>query len=160
MSHLHLWLSDMKPQGPCFDREWRTSCEVRRVNRRKADDMVKAHYIGRWPAEVSLTLGLYRGSKLLGVMTFSEVKRALADRFGAQTWELSRLWIKDKVPTNAESFFIGRAIRLLKRERPELRMLISFADPEAGHSGVIYRASNWTPVEHGTKELFEYPLCK
>jgi len=148
----------MKPKGPCFDSQWRISCTVKQVNRRKADSMVKSHYLGMWPQQVSLTLGLYRGEKLLGIITFSEIKKAMQDRFGQQTWELSRLWIKDEVPMNAESFFIGRAIRLIRRERKELKRLVSFADPKFGHSGIIYKATNWTEVEHGSKNLFYFDL--
>jgi hypothetical protein len=148
----------VKPTGPIFDRSWRLACTVKQVNRRKADAMIRAHYIGKWPTSIVLTMGLFRGNKLLGVITFSEVHRSIAERFGPETWELSRLWIDDKVPKNAETFLIGRAIRQIRREHRNLRTLISFADPEYGHSGVIYRASNWTEEEHESKNLFSYSL--
>ena len=35
------------------------------------------------------------------------------------------------------------AIRMLHKANPGLRMLISFANPEAGHKGGIYQAGNW-----------------
>jgi hypothetical protein len=148
----------MKPTGPCFDGEWKASCTVERVNRRVVDDMMKAHYIGKWPAQVSLTLGLCRKGKVLGVVTFSEVRREVSERFGIQTWELSRLWIQEKIPQNAESFLIGRAIRVVKREHKGIERLISFADPEYGHSGVVYKATNWKEVPHSSKNLFVYEL--
>jgi len=28
---------------------------------------------------------------------------------------------------------------------PAVKVLVSYADPSAGHAGVIYRAANWTP---------------
>lgn len=148
----------MKPTGPCFDKTWRAACTVQRVNRRLVDEMVKAHYIGRGPAQVNLTLGLCRGGKPLGFITFSPIRQEVAQRFGDRTWELSRLWIAEKVPCNAESFFIGQAIRYVKKEHPEVNKLISFADPEFGHSGIIYKATNWTQVTHGSKNLFTFDL--
>lgn len=56
--------------------------------------------------------------------------------------ELSRLVLLDRLPKNTESCFIAWCIRWLKKHT-KLIALISFADPEAGHSGTIYRASNW-----------------
>jgi len=148
----------MKPKGPLFDRTWRLACEVKHVNRRRVDKMIKSHYIGRWPPSHLLVLGLYRGSKVLGVVVYSRPHKPMTDRFGQETWELSRLWINDSVPKNAETFLIGRSIRYIKRNHRNIKTLISFADPEAGHSGVIYRASNWTKEEHPSKNLFSYKL--
>jgi hypothetical protein len=82
----------------------------------------------------------------------------MQERFGRDTWELSRLWIDDSVPRNAETFLIGRSIRHIKKNHRNIKTLISFADPEAGHSGTIYRASNWSPETHPTKNLFSYRL--
>lgn len=120
--------------------------------------MIKTHYIGKWPASCHLTLGLKKGSRWLGVVTFSIPHRSMLERFGQSTWELSRLWVHDDVPTNAETFLIGRSIRYIRKQHGDIRVLISFADPEAGHSGVIYRASNWSPEEHESKNLFAYRL--
>ena len=150
----------MKPKGPLFDRVWRLACTIKRVNKRKVDHMIRSHYIGQWPSSHILVLGLYRGSKLLGVVTYSTVHRSMQQRFGQETWELSRLWIDDSVPKNAETFFIGRSIRYIKRNHRNLKTLISFADPEAGHSGTIYKASNWTEQSHPSKHLFSYQLRK
>jgi hypothetical protein len=148
----------MKPSGPLFDREWRLACEVKQVNRRKVDKMIRSHYIGQWPTSIVMTMGLFKGPKVLGVITYSTVRRSLVERFGQNTWELSRLWIDDCVPKNAETFVIGRSIRLIKRQHSSLETLISFADPEAGHSGTIYKASNWSQEEHESKNLFSYQL--
>jgi hypothetical protein len=54
-----------------------------------------------------------------------------------------RLVLLDEVPKNSESKFISWCIRWLKKNT-DLAALISFADPKYGHSGTIYKASNWT----------------
>jgi hypothetical protein len=56
--------------------------------------------------------------------------------------ELMRLVFYDEVPKNSESQFIGWCLRWLKNNTSILAV-ISFADPKYGHSGIIYRASNW-----------------
>lgn len=54
--------------------------------------------------------------------------------------ELTRLWIEDGTPKNTESYFIGQTLRLLP---PQFDIVVSYAEISAGHSGVIYQATNW-----------------
>lgn len=56
--------------------------------------------------------------------------------------ELRRLCLIDDTPKNAESYFIAHTIRWLKKNT-EWEYIISYADGEQGHTGVIYRASNF-----------------
>lgn len=44
---------------------------------------------------------------------------------------------------NAGSQQWGRFVRCLKKARPELTTIISYSDPEQGHTGALYRACNW-----------------
>lgn len=120
--------------------------------------MVKKHYLGKWPQNTLLTLGLRRGRELLGVIVFAQPPNQIAARFPGETWELARLWLDNKVPTNGESFTIGRALRYLRREHPTVRTVVSFADPKHGHQGIIYRASNWRAHPHPSKHLYSYTL--
>lgn len=56
--------------------------------------------------------------------------------------ELRRLCLIDDTPKNAESYFIGKTLKWLTH-KTDWEFVISYADPEQGHSGVIYRASNF-----------------
>jgi hypothetical protein len=94
--------SAMKPPGPVFDRAWRRSCQVAPINKKQIGELVKQHYLHAWPKEIQLAFGLKRRGKLLGVITYSSVVGEVRERFGLQVWELSRLIIVDRVPTNAE----------------------------------------------------------
>ena len=60
-----------------------------------------------------------------------------------KTWELRRFAIAPDAPKNTASRVLGIMVRLLKRERPELRKLISYQDTDV-HTGTIYKASGWT----------------
>lgn len=60
----------------------------------------------------------------------------------AVVWELSRLWAPDGHRRNLLTQAISYAIKVLMRlEFPEI--LVSYADPNAGHSGGVYRAASW-----------------
>ena len=56
--------------------------------------------------------------------------------------ELRRLCLIDETPKNAESYFVGRTLRWL-RQNTDWEFVISYADEEQGHKGVIYKASNF-----------------
>ena len=56
--------------------------------------------------------------------------------------ELRRLCCIDDTPTNTESYFIGKTLRWF-RQNSDVEVVVSFADLEQGHDGVIYRASNF-----------------
>jgi len=91
-----------------------------------------------------LILGLKHDGVLCGGIVFALPPRETAKRYGGVTWELARLWIADDIPQNAETFLIGASVRYIRRVRPEMQCLVSYADPSAGHVGTIYKAANWT----------------
>ena len=89
---------------------------------------------------------LLDGDKLIGAMIFGRLAMA-------GTWkkyvdsqekiiELRRLCCIDETPKNTESYFIGRCLRWLKHNT-KIEKIISYADPEYGHCGTIYKASNF-----------------
>lgn len=58
--------------------------------------------------------------------------------------ELSRLWVNDDMPKNSESFLIGNTIPLVKED-----IIVSFADPNVEHLGIVYQATNWVYTGRG-----------
>jgi hypothetical protein len=61
---------------------------------------------------------------------------------GAKVWELSRLWAPDGHHPALLTMAISAAIGIINvLERPAL--LVSYADPNAGHRGGVYRAASW-----------------
>ena len=56
--------------------------------------------------------------------------------------ELRRLVCIDDTPKNTESYFIGQTFKWLK-EYTDMEVIVSFADTHYGHSGVIYKATNF-----------------
>ena len=56
--------------------------------------------------------------------------------------ELRRLVCIDNTPKNTESYFIGKTFKWLK-QNTDVEVIVSFADQHYGHSGVIYKATNF-----------------
>lgn len=64
-------------------------------------------------------------------------------------WELSRLWAPDAHEKNLLTRAISFAVGIIRaEENPDA--LVSYADPNAGHKGGIYRAASW--IYHGRSE--------
>jgi len=80
------------------------------------------------------------GAMFFGRMAMANQYKRFADNEG-DVIELRRLCCIDDTPKNAESFFIGRALRLLSKKFNGI--VVSYADKEHGHLGIIYKASNF-----------------
>lgn len=64
-------------------------------------------------------------------------------------WELTRLWAPDGHDKNLLTQAISRATKsLIEIEHPDA--LVSYADPNVGHLGGVYRAASW--ISHGQCE--------
>lgn len=124
--------------------------------------VIKHHYLHR-KAPISFAYGLYKGPKLLGVVTFGtppsrHLQMSACPSDPALVLELNRLWVHDIMPTNTESWFVSRALKLLPP-----RIIVSYADPKFGHYGYIYRALNfnyagWTDMERKTPRFDYIPI--
>ena len=69
--------------------------------------------------------------------------------WSGNVWELSRLWAPDGHDRNLLTQAISAAVKVIVRlEKPDA--LVSYADPNAGHKGGVYRAASW--IYHGKSE--------
>jgi hypothetical protein len=90
---------------------------------------------------------LYNDNKIIGAMMYAipsmpnTAKKYNPDN-PKRCWELRRLCCIDDTPTNTESYFIGQTLRWL-RQNTDTEVIVSYADLEQGHEGVIYKASNF-----------------
>ncbi|AOH85589.1 hypothetical protein AWL63_18255 [Sphingomonas panacis] len=128
--------------------------------RKQAAPFVKAHHYAASMPVARLSVGLFANgpagrSELVGVCVFSHpVNNAsipknagLSDPRSA--CDLGRLVLLEGTGGNAETFLLARAFRLLRREKPEILSVISYADPVRrvdaqgrvfmpGHIGGVY----------------------
>lgn len=57
--------------------------------------------------------------------------------------ELRRLVLVDDTPRNSESYFIAKTLKWLKKNT-NVEVIVSYADPNYGHEGIVYKASNFS----------------
>lgn len=81
------------------------------------------------------------GAAFFGRMAMRNQYKRYSDN-EADIIELRRLCCIDETPKNTESFFIGKMLRYL-RLNTRIMKVVSYADQEHGHTGVIYKASNF-----------------
>lgn len=109
----------------------------------------KHHYSGKVVPNSVLHFGAFLDGKLHGVLSYgnSMDKRktmALVEGTGWNEFlELNRMAFDDYLPRNSESYCIGATLRMIKKQAPQIRWVISFADGCSCGDGTIYRASNF-----------------
>lgn len=126
-----------------FSSTMKVNCSVEKCSIAEVADFIASHYLQKRPAIVLLCLRMLLFGKPVGCVVYSAPPRECDRRFGCKTWELARLFLLDEMPHNSETWLIAQSIRWVKRHFPDIGALVSYADPAAGHTGTIYRASNW-----------------
>lgn len=114
----------------------------------------KHHYSGKVVNNSTLHLGAFYDGQLHGVMSFGsptdkrKVIGLVVDENGQPApWydmlELNRMAFDDVLPKNSESRAIAVAVKLLKKNAPNIKWILSFADGTQCGDGTIYRASGF-----------------
>lgn len=125
---------------------------VKKVERKEIKEFIEKHHyshnINGCIADYCFGLYLKSTNILVGAMFYG--KMAMANQYKKyreqhEVIELRRLVLVDDTPKNTESFFIGWSLRWLKKNT-DIKTIVSYADPNYGHSGVIYKATNFKHV--------------
>jgi len=104
--------------------------------------------------KVSYCFRLLDGSQMIGAAVFGQMSTTAWKKFSSResdVLELRRLVCVDEAPRNTESFFIGAMLRWL-RKQTEVKTVVSYADPNFGHVGTVYKASNFKHVGMSGKD--------
>lgn len=88
------------------------------------------------------------GDIITGIAVFGP---SLNPRLPKGTIELLRLCIPYYVIRPFGCDFLKLCYKYIRANHPEIKELISFADPSVGHNGGIYRMAGWQKAGHGTK---------
>ena len=118
-----------------------------------ANDFVKKHhYSGKVVPNSKLHFGAFLDGKLHGVLSYgpSINKKGTINLVEGTGWnefiELNRMAFDDYLPKYSESRCIAISIRLIKKNAPHIKWVISFADGTQCGDGTIYRASGFKLV--------------
>ena len=123
--------------------------------------MKSHHYSGKVVNNSCLHFGCFLDGRIHGVLSFgpSLDKKKIMQLVDGTGWnnflELNRMAFDDYLPRNSESYCIGKTLRLIKKNAPQIKWVVSFADGCSCGDGTIYRASNF--VLTAIKENFN--LC-
>lgn len=94
------------------------------------------------------------GDRIVGAAIFGNpagmgVLKKYGENGKYRTSELRRFVLADECPRNSESKLIAVMLRILKKKG--FQRILSYADPAAGHSGVIYKATGFAYLGHTSK---------
>jgi hypothetical protein len=110
------------------------------------DVIEREHYLRSMPVASRLCFGVFLDDVLVGATVFTSGARhghrSLDAAKPDDVLTLARLWLSDALPGNSESRVLGIVLRELRRTTT-IKLVLSYADPEAGHVGTIYQASGW-----------------
>ena len=123
---------------------------VKPIDSASARNFVKLHhYSGKVANNSQLHLGVFLSDRLHGVMQFgpSLDKRKIQGLVEGTKWheflELNRMAFDDLLPRNSESRALSIAFRLIRKNAPQVKWIISFADATQCGDGTIYRAAGF-----------------
>lgn len=71
------------------------------------------------------------------------LKKYLIESEAGSVWELSRLWAPNGHRKNLLTQAISSAVQRFLKDEPSCVALVSYADPNVGHTGGIYKAASW-----------------
>lgn len=103
------------------------------------------HYSKKMPRFKVLKIGAWEDGKFIGCVLFGQ---GATPEYGKefnlsqfQVCELVRVALgQHEVPTTK---VVAIALKLLRKQSPGIRLVLSFADTREGHIGAIYQAGNW-----------------
>ena len=136
-----------------------------------ANEFVKKnHYSGKVVNNSVLHFGCFLDEKLHGVLSYgNSIDKSkmvelvnTGDKTKNQKWneflELNRMAFDDYLPKYSESRCIAISIKLLKKNAPHIKWIVSFADGIQCGDGTIYRASGFYLTQINSKaEMLRMP---
>jgi len=130
-----------------------------------ANEFVKKHhYSGKVVANSNLHFGCFLDGKLHGVMSYgspldkSKILGIVADTGWNEMLELNRMAFDDYLPRYSESRCIAISIKLIKKNAPQIKWILSFSDGTQCGDGTIYRASGFILTNiRENNTLFVFP---
>lgn len=117
--------------------------EVIPLCKSKCDEWVSVKHYSRRPSIFWAGFGLIENGLLSGVVVYGQpsppIQRHAFESRDFRLFELARLVVQTKTK-NAASLLVGRSLKMLG---PKQNAVVSYADMEQSHCGIIYQATNW-----------------
>ena len=123
--------------------------KISKIDSTLAANIIKEHHYSHSWSSCKHAIGLFSQEFLVGIAVYGfpvgrQVTTSISPLINKDNvLELKRLWISDSEGKNTESWFLSRTFHWLRKYDPIIKVLISYSDPDHGHLGVIYQATNW-----------------
>ena len=124
--------------------------ELRVVDTTFAKTFIKRFHYSKTCSNIVVALGEFVGNDLKNCIVFNYcagremAKQVMKGGDNSNTLELARMVSIEPKPKNLESYCISRAFAWLKKNMPNIKVIISYADNSVGHHGYCYQASGFT----------------
>lgn len=105
----------------------------------------KWHYSKSVPVGKLVKVGAWEKGKYIGCVIFAwGMNKSLGSPYGLEMKECCEL-VRVAMQSHdcAVSRVLALSFKFLKKQSKGIRLIVSFADPEAGHHGGIYQAGGW-----------------
>jgi len=109
----------------------------------------KNHYSGKVCNNSQLHFGVFLDNELHGVMSYgpsldkANIQGLVKNTEWNEFLELNRMAFDEYLPRNSESRAIAMSIKLIRKNAPQIKWIVSFADGTQCGDGAIYRAANF-----------------
>jgi hypothetical protein len=138
--------------------------EIRRIPANIANLFVRnVHYSGKIVNNSQVHFGAFLNGRLHGAMSFGCPldKRKVLGLVKGTLWnemiELNRLAFDEVLPKNSESRAISIALKIIRKQNPHIKWVLSFADGMQCGDGTIYRASGFVLTGFSSASMYELP---
>ena len=103
------------------------------------------HYSRSMAVSKTVKVGVWEDRRFIGAIVFARgANQHLGKAFGLSLCECAEL-VRVALDTHRApvSQMLRIALKMLKQQSPGLRLVISYADCDQNHLGVVYQAGNW-----------------
>ena len=120
--------------------------------------VMRWHYSRTMPTAKLVRIGVWEEKKFSGAILYGiGANRHLARPYGLEATEVCELVRVALAPARMHptSQCVAVSLKLLKRQSPGLRLVVSFADLGQGHIGTVYQAGGWLYLGTSDQSYFK-----
>jgi hypothetical protein len=103
------------------------------------------HYSKVMPSGKVVKFGVWEDGKFIGAILFSwGANRNIGNPYGLtqmEVCELTRVALDAHI--SSVSQIVSVSMKRLRVQSPGVRLIVSYADPQQSHVGIVYQAMNW-----------------
>ena len=124
--------------------------KILECEKQMADNIIKKnHYSKKSTKNSCLNLLVYYCNKVSGALQLGYgIRPSKKGTYNPKkVLEFDRMWLSDDMPKLSETITLSLLHHYLKKNYPQIKHLISYADTSVGNNGTIYKAANYKLID-------------